>query len=58
MNIMQQLPTNTRVLSQRNIRRKSTKYLQKQLGEDMTKEELNRLLDSGQVQIKGLISKN
>jgi hypothetical protein len=58
MNIMQQLPTNTRVLSQRNIRRKSTKYLKKQLGDDMTKEELNRLLDSGQVQVKGLISKN
>jgi hypothetical protein len=55
---MQKLPTNARVLSQRNIRRKSTKYLQKQFGENMTKEEFHKLLDSGQVQVKGLISKN
>lgn len=55
---MQKLPINTRVLSQRNIRRKSTKYLQKQFGENMTKEEFHRLLDSGQVRVAGLISKN
>ena len=55
---MQTLKTNTRVLSQRNIRRKSDKYLKKQFGENMTNEELNRLIDSGQVQVIGLTSKN
>lgn len=50
--------TNTAVLSARNIRRKSTKYLKKQLGENMTKEEFNRLIGSGKIQVTGLISKN
>ena len=58
MSINLKFSTNAAVLSARNIRRKNTKYLKKQFGEDMTKEEFHRLIASGKVQVTGLITKN
>jgi hypothetical protein len=55
---MQKLPTNARVLSQRNIKRKSEKYLKKQLGQDVNKDELLAKITNNEVRIIGLIAKN
>jgi hypothetical protein len=57
MSIKLGIPSNGKVLSKRNIRRKSEKYLKKQLGENTNKEELMRKLDNGEIKITGLISK-
>ena len=48
---------NAAVLSARNIRRKNEKYLKKQLGNDVSKTELDRLVSDGKLQITGLITK-
>jgi hypothetical protein len=48
---------NARVLSQRNIRRKSEKYLKKQLGENVNKDELLAKIANNELRITGLITK-
>jgi hypothetical protein len=48
---------NARVLSQRNIRRKSEKYLKNQLGQNVNKDELLRKIANNEVMVTGLITK-
>ena len=48
---------NERVLSKRNIRRKSEKYLRKQLGQNVNKDELLRKITNNEVMVTGLITK-
>jgi hypothetical protein len=48
---------NGRVLSQRNIRRKSEKYFKKQLGETVNKDELLAKIANNELRITGLITK-
>jgi hypothetical protein len=48
---------NARVLSQRNIRRKSEKYLRKQLGQSVNKDELLAKIANNELRVTGLISK-
>ena len=49
---------NGRVLSQRNIRRKSEKYLKKQFGQNVNKDELLTKIANNEVRVIGLITKN
>ena len=46
-----------RVLSQRNIRRKSEKYLKNQLGQNLNKDELLTKIANNEVRVTGLITK-
>lgn len=48
---------NGRVLSKRNIKRKSEKYLRKQLGQNVNKDELLRKITNNEVIVTGLITK-
>lgn len=50
-------PSNARVLSQRNIKRKSEKYLKKQLGQNLNKDELLTKIANNEVRVTGLITK-
>jgi hypothetical protein len=47
----------SRVLSQRNIRRKSEKYLKNQLGQNLDKDELLTKIANNEVRVTGLITK-
>lgn len=49
---------NGRVLSQRNIRRKSEKCLKKQFGQNVNKDELLTKIANNEVRVIGLITKN
>jgi hypothetical protein len=50
--------SNGRVLSQRNIRRKSEKYLKKQFGQNVNKDELLTKIANNEVRVIGLITKS
>ena len=50
--------SNGRVLSQRNIRRKSEKCLKKQFGQNVNKDELLTKIANNEVRVIGLITKN